>query len=787
MHSRVLLLTPPFTQLNTPYPATAYLKGFLNTRGREAHQADLGIEVILALFSRKGLQELFDKLDTLDLTLDANTYRIYHLRDEYLRTIDPVIRFLQNKNPTLAHSICDRTFLPEAGRFKDIEDMDWAFGSMGIQDKARHLATLYLEDLGDLIRETIDPHFGFSRYAERLGRTATHFDDLDASLKKENSLITDILEKLLREKIEKYQPSVVGLSVPFPGNLFAALKCGQYIKKHFPDIKIILGGGYANTELRSLREPRVFDYLDYVCLDDGEAALLYLLEYIEGTPKPPEGGLNSHLTSGLNTHSENIDKDEIDGSKSETDNKNTRLLKPPSGGLGVSTPRTKDQLKRVFMRIEQEVIYCNGAIETDIAQKDTGTPDYSDLPLDYYISVIEIANPMHRLWSDGRWNKLTLAHGCYWGRCSFCDISLDYIRKYEPLTAVLICDRMETIIMQTRQNGFHFVDEAAPPALLREVALEIIRRKMTVTWWTNIRFEKTFTPELSRLLKASGCIAVAGGLEVASDRLLRMMKKGVTVAQVAQVADGLTRAGIMVHAYLMYGFPTQTMLETVDSLEMVRQLFETGVLQSGFWHRFAMTAHSPVGLVPADFEVERIGPDFGGFADNDLYHADPDGADHDLFAEGLRKSLFNYMHGACLDFPLSDWFDFDIPDTSIAPDYIEQSLDAGQRKLNKNKAIAVWLGTMPEITLFDAKVKGKKMLMAELEFCDKKKDWSMQVTAPIGKWIMAVMPRLLITHQVPMPLSELMASYETTTGESLEAFELSPVWFALKENGLLVL
>lgn len=58
----------------------------------------------------------------------------------------------------------------------------------------------------------------------------------------------------------------------------------------------------------------------------------------------------------------------------------------------------------------------------------------------------------------------------------------------------------------------------------------------------------------------------------------------------------------MVHAYLMYGFPTQTAQETIDSLEMVRQMFEQGIIQSGFWHQFAMTAHSPVGLDPKVLE-----------------------------------------------------------------------------------------------------------------------------------------------------------------------------------------
>ncbi len=732
MTSKVLLLTPPFTQLNTPYPATAYLKGFLNTQKITAYQADLGIEVILSLFSRKGLEDFFARLEKIDLELGENTYRIYNLRHDYLNTIDPVIRFLQNKNPTLAHSICDRTFLPEAGRFKELENLEWAFGTMGLQDKARHLATLYLEDLGDLIKETIDPHFGFSRYAERLGRTATHFDELGQSLLAPDSIVSEILLKLLDGKIQQWQPTVVCLSVPFPGNLFGAFKCGQFIKKKYPHIKVVLGGGYANTELRSLSEPKVFDFIDFVCLDDGEAALLYLIEYLEGR-------------------------------------------------------RDVQNLKRVFMRQNGEVRYMNGAMETDIAQKDTGTPDYSDLPLDDYISVVEIANPMHRLWSDGRWNKLTLAHGCYWGRCSFCDISLDYIRKYEPLTASLICDRMEEIIAQTHQNGFHFVDEAAPPNLLRELALEIIRRRLVVTWWTNIRFEKLFTADLSLLLKASGCIAVAGGLEVASDRLLSMMKKGVTVAQVAQVADGFTRAGIMVHAYLMYGFPTQTDQETIDALEMVRQLFESGVLQSGFWHRFAMTAHSPVGLEPAKFEVVKAGPQFGGFADNDLYHNDPSGGDHDLYSEGLRKSLFNYMHGMCLDFPLQEWFEHEVPETSISPDYIDQCLNDELSKIVKQNAVVAWLGNIPELTLFDIKKGSKKIAMAELEFFDKKKDWTLHTTATQGKWIADIMPQLIISKQTPLLYKTLVSSYESSTGENFDEFSRSKAWFELRENGLLIL
>lgn len=728
---KVLLLTPPFTQLNTPYPATAYLKGFLNTKGIVSNQADLGIEVILKLFSSDGLRKMFAYLETLDLELTENSYRVYALQHEYLRTIDPVIRFLQNKNPTLAHSICDRTYLPEASRFAQLEDLEWAFGTMGIQDRARHLATLYLEDLGDLIKEAVDPHFGFSRYAERLGRTATHFDELLQALNTEHSVITDMLNQLLEHKMVQHKPTVVCLSVPFPGNLFGALKCGLYIKQHYPSVKILLGGGYANTELRSLSDARVFDYIDYVCLDDGEAPIQFLLEHLSGN-------------------------------------------------------RAAKDLKRTYLRENDKVVYYNGAKEKDVAQRETGTPDYSDFVLDDYLSVIEVANPMHRLWSDGRWNKITLAHGCYWGKCSFCDISLDYIKNYEPLTAAMICDRVEKIIAQTGQNGFHFVDEAAPPALLRDVAMEIIRRKLTVTWWTNIRFEKTFTYDLTQLLKASGCIAVAGGLEVASDRLLAMMKKGVTVAQVARVADAFTRSDIMVHAYLMYGFPTQTAQETIDALEMVRQLFDTGALQSGFWHRFAMTSHSPVGLNPTQFRVQRTGPDFGGFADNDLYHDDPEGTNHDLFGDGLSKSLFNYMHGVGLDFPLKEWFDFKTPKTTIPQGYIESCLNEEIDNI-KPTSYVVWLGNAPAVSYFEVE-KGKKVIeMAELEFYDKKKNWHLHLPAKQAQWLNEVLPTLILGNQPLTTYKQLSDSYSNSVAGNLSDFTALPAWQQLRECGLLLL
>jgi hypothetical protein len=237
----LLLITPPFTQLNTPYPATAYIKGFLNTKKITSTQADLGIEVILALFSKQGLSDLFEySSQNLSRDLSFNVQRIVSLKEEYLKTIDAVISFLQGKNPTLALQICQEDYLPEASRFAQLEELDWAFGAMGTQDKAKHLATLYLEDISDFIVECIDPNFGFSRYAERLGRSANSFDELYEALNQEPTYIDQIVIEILQKRIEDVQPKLFLISVPFPGNLYAAFRCAQYVKQHFPHITIVI-------------------------------------------------------------------------------------------------------------------------------------------------------------------------------------------------------------------------------------------------------------------------------------------------------------------------------------------------------------------------------------------------------------------------------------------------------------------------------------------------------------------------------------------------------------------
>ncbi|MDX9768332.1 MAG: radical SAM protein [Ectothiorhodospiraceae bacterium] len=630
--ARVLSVIPPMTQLNTPYPATAYLTGFLRSRGIHAVQEDLALALVLRLFSAEGLRRVQAAAAGLPKRDRSPTLRSF-LREypRYLAAIEPAVAFLQGRDPSLAWRIAGRAFLPEGPRFAALDEyvdpdggdpLAWAFGALGLHDRARHFATLFLDDVADALREALDPRFEFVRYAESLALSQPTFEPLAQALAAPPTPVDETLAALTCEALERHAPNVVLVSAPFPGNVYGAFRIAQQIKVHDPSIVTVLGGGFANTELRELAEPRVFDHFDYVCLDDGERPLLALLEHLRGE-------------------------------------------------------RPQEKLVRTFMRDAGTVRFIDCG-EPDIPFEEVGTPTWDGLPLDRYLSVLDMLNPMHRLWSDGRWNKLTVTHGCYWKKCSFCDTSLDYIGRYEAAAAATLVDRIEAVVAETGQTGFHFVDEAAPPKALAALADELARRKRVISWWGNIRFEKSFTPELCGKLADSGCIAVSGGLEVASDRLLKLMQKGVSVEQVARVTRAFADAGILVHAYLMYGFPTQTVQDTVDALEYVRQLFAAGCIHSGFFHRFACTVHSPVGRDPARYGITLQPVPHAGFAKNDVRFTDPTGVDHGLLGKALDKALYNYMHGLGLDEDVRGWFApwmARVPKTRVSPDFVGRALD----------------------------------------------------------------------------------------------------------------
>lgn len=656
---KVVLVTPPMLKPNTPYAATPHLMGFLRQHqarlGLEVAQVDLSLELFLTVFTQASLRALIEetrRVVTSGHKLGPSELRIVtqvlEHADAYANDIEPAIRFLQGKDPTLATRIAGRGYLPEGPAFdmlnaastenmappeapgseaESASILDWGFGALGIHDQAAHIATLFLNDVAAFIAAVACPQFRLDEYAESLTTNSQQLDSIHERLAAPADLIDAMLDQLTATCIANLAPDLVCVTTPFPGNVYGAFRVAKRLRELVPTAKIAWGGGFINTELRTLSDARVFNYFDYVMLDDGERPLLCLIE----------------------------------------------ALATKAGQL------SQGALFRTFVLEGGVVTFKSSDAFHDIPHRDVGTPSYDGLRLERYVSTFPVLNPMQRLWSDGHWNKIMVAHGCYWKKCSFCDVTLDYIGRYDPAAADVIVDRIDALRRETGRSGFHLVDEAAPPSGLKAMSEQLVARGLTVSWWGNIRFEKTFTPELAALMARAGCIAVSGGLEVASDRLLKLINKGVTVDQVARVTKALSDAGILVHAYLMYGFPSQTVQETIDSLELVRQLFEAGCINSGYWHRFNATIHSPIGKAPQLFGIKLRSAN-SNFRNYEVGFVDAVEVDHNLFTKGLNMATYNFMHGLGTDQDVRTWFEASLqatlPAPTVAANQIELALHA---------------------------------------------------------------------------------------------------------------
>ncbi len=419
---------------------------------------------------------------------------------------------------------------------------------------------------------------------------------------------------------------------------------------------------------------------------------------------------------------------------------------------------------------------CDHGPERPLSHAERGCPDFAGLPHGLYFSMLDTPNPMLRLWSDGRWNKLTLAHGCYWGRCTFCDTGLDYIGRYDAVPAAAIADWMDNVAAETGSRGLHFTDEAAPPRVLRDLSLELLRRRRNYVWWTNVRFDRTFTGDLCRLMAAAGCIAVSGGLETASDRLLALMEKGISIESATLAMRNFLYSGIMVHGYLMYGFPTQTLQETVDSLEVVRQMFRAGLLESAYWHRYAMTVHSPSGKRPGDFGITNYDRSVNPFANNEIYFRENRGYDIRLAGEALRTALSNYMVGAGLDRPVHKWFGGKAPATTIDETLITDHLiRSDPSRMFDEHAHLLWLAPSLPTPSSDG---------ITVEMPAKTKN--VRLTEPQVRFVMRLL-EAVDGLSARATLGQAREIYEEMNGDSFLAFYHSKKWDALRECGLLQL
>ncbi len=642
MIDSILVLQPPMVQLNAPYPSGAYLSAFFRACVRDGIPSPNGAPPTLPstpvavtwvdaangfsreLFSREGLSGLFDRCGDAALATasgferDGDEEAAFQLRRfvssrrRWEDWIDRIMDILTGIDRESCHSFVLSPSAPRGHR------MDRFLAGLQIPptaDHARTLATLALEDVADFISVAFDPHFSLVRYAESLATSVRDFAEVEAALAfpMARDLLAPYFARLCASLASEHSGRVLCcVSVPFPGCLVPALSLCLALRSAFGERAVIsLGGGYANTELRECRNERFFRYVDHLSLDRGY------------------GSYAAFLSSEWRSSGQEF----------------PRVMTCPDEWRDIEDGYTRS--------------LC---------------PDYSDIDFSRYPRLADTDNPMHRLWSDGAWMKAFLAHGCYWHRCSFCDVSLDYIKSYIPVDTKTLFDGLRAQAATSGVRGVHLVDEAAPPRQLRDLALMNLESGNALTIWGNIRFERAFSRDLADLLSHGGLVGVSGGIEIATPEGFKAVDKGIDLENLVAVCAAFKEAGVLVHAYLIYGYWNETEADVVTSCEVMRQLFAAGLVDSAFWHKFVLTKHSRVycewresgpsraaGIVP----IERA----GNFAENDLEFEGQEISSR--FTEPLDRALSSWMAGVGLDRPVRSWFPFKVPSPAVEEGLID--------------------------------------------------------------------------------------------------------------------
>jgi radical SAM superfamily enzyme YgiQ (UPF0313 family) len=671
---QLLLVQPPFVQLNAPYPAIAYLKAFCRGEGHEARCLDLSIELFRSIFSRAGLARVFSEAEAklagresrFDPATRKNVLRYLSNAERYIHVIDRIIGLLSGSgDDALCHELAAGRRVPWGHRAEGfLEAND---GDLGASD-APLLASLIVEDVADFITFSLDPEFSLVRYAESKASSQPDFRVVERAAR-ESFLFEAFFRPLVAQSLrEAARPDLICVTIPFPGTLPGALAFAEEARRHFGrEMPVAFGGGYVSTELRTLREPAIFDCADFLCFDAGYGALSSVIDSLRGSGSG--SGSDAGLYRTIVRRDGALEAHGFEGSDRAFFVAEASHVDPP--GLPEIRAREELAIRQVF-------------------------PDFSDLDLSRYVRIVEGTNPMHALWSGAVWLKARLAHGCYWRQCAFCDTALEYISRYAASSPEALFVHMAEQATLTGRRGVHFVDEAMPIAHLLRFGVENLRHGKPLSFWGNARLEKSFTPDACAVLAESGLVGVSFGLEIPTERGLVMTGKGLALPGIVTSLQALKTSGILVHAYLIYGWPGQTEQEIVDAMEVARQLFAEGLLDSAFWHRFILTRHSPM------YARWRAGKSQGlrviepawTFGSNDLsFHGE---AGFERYGQALDASLGAWMEGSDLDQPAAAWFDFKVTRPSVAPDHIARLARSAARALRSPKdgrgKKVIWLG-----------------------------------------------------------------------------------------------
>ncbi len=161
-----------------------------------------------------------------------------------------------------------------------------------------------------------------------------------------------------------------------------------------------------------------------------------------------------------------------------------------------------------------------------------------------------------------------LGKGCYWGKCTFCDFYTGQ-QKFDMKSVIRAVDEVEYLSKKYNSKLFTFVDEAVPPKFYNEFAKEIKRRNIEIYYYSFARLEKAFTPEVLKNLYDSGARFFMWGYEAESERIMKLINKGIDLSYRKKILADSRDAGLWNLCTFLLCYPTETPEELQSTIDVI--------------------------------------------------------------------------------------------------------------------------------------------------------------------------------------------------------------------------
>jgi len=373
------------------------------------------------------------------------------------------------------------------------------------------------------------------------GRTDSSQDLFKAARDPNINPFYEIFRRGILKDLQRDQPDLIGISIPTSSQLLAGLTLAAMVRDAGLKCHIVVGGPHVTMMRERLVEvPRIFDLIDSAVLFEGEIPLLRLLEALQA------GGDLSGVPN--------------------------LVYRLPGSDMKVVTNPEPDFKDARSIEEQQQ-------------------PDFEGLPLERYLAP-ELVLP------------LATTHGCYYGKCAFCNVGYGSPTGYFPLPVAHILSQVQTLQEKYGVRNIFFVDEAITPRIMRQLSAALIERDSPINWTVAARFEKSLTDELLVEAAKSGCRMLLYGLESASEPIMLKMVKGTQVQEMSRILHTATGVGIWNHTFFFFGFPGETINEAQETVNFIYA--NQDVIHSASPGAFLLEIYSPAYNDPAKYGISRV-------------------------------------------------------------------------------------------------------------------------------------------------------------------------------------